>query len=99
MKQRPSPSSAEARNHTRSEDFAEGQDKSFTSGRGGPRSEDTAMANFLGYDLELTKVHNNSELRKILMKTSSKSIIVIEDIDCSIKLGNRKKSCSSGGNR
>ncbi|ESQ54182.1 hypothetical protein EUTSA_v10024925mg [Eutrema salsugineum] len=53
-----------------------------------------AMANHLGYDiydLELTEVQNNSELRKLLMKTSSKSIIVIEDIDCSINLTNRGK--------
>nr|CAN62143.1 hypothetical protein VITISV_023956 [Vitis vinifera] len=67
-----------------------------------PRLEESmiaAMANFLGYDvydLELTEVHTNSELRKLLMKTSSKSIIVIEDIDCSINLGNRKKSNSGG---
>uniref|UniRef100_A0A1J3F152 Putative mitochondrial chaperone BCS1-B n=1 Tax=Noccaea caerulescens TaxID=107243 RepID=A0A1J3F152_NOCCA len=53
-----------------------------------------AMANYLGYDiydLELTEVQNNSELRKLLMKTSSKSLIVIEDIDCSINLTNRGK--------
>ena len=53
-----------------------------------------AMANYLGYDiydLELTEVQNNSELRKLLMKTSSKSIIVIEDIDCSISLTKREK--------
>ncbi|KAJ9689462.1 hypothetical protein PVL29_014913 [Vitis rotundifolia] len=56
----------------------------------GKSSMIAAMANFLGYDvydLELTEVHTNSELRKLLMKTSSKSIIVIEDIDCSINLG------------
>nr|GMD76005.1 AAA-ATPase At5g57480-like [Ipomoea batatas] len=61
----------------------------------GKSSMIAAMANFLGYDiydLELTEVHTNSELRKLLMKTSSKSIIVIEDIDCSINLANRKKS-------
>ena len=65
----------------------------------GKSSMIAAMANFLGYDvydLELTEVHTNSELRKLLMKTSSKSIIVIEDIDCSINLGNRKKSNSGG---
>ncbi|KAJ0029841.1 hypothetical protein Pint_14456 [Pistacia integerrima] len=59
-----------------------------------------AMANYLGYDiydLELTEVHNNSELRKLLMKTSSKSIIVIEDIDCSVNLTNRKSNKSHGG--
>lgn len=61
----------------------------------GKSSMIAAMANHLGYDiydLELTEVHTNSELRKLLMKTSSKSIIVIEDIDCSINLTNRKKS-------
>ncbi|CAK9137974.1 unnamed protein product [Ilex paraguariensis] len=66
----------------------------------GKSSMIAAMANYLGYDiydLELTEVNNNSELRKLLMKTSSKSIIVIEDIDCSINLTNRKKSNNSSG--
>ncbi|OWM78343.1 hypothetical protein CDL15_Pgr016067 [Punica granatum] len=48
-----------------------------------------AMANFLCYnvyDLELTKVADNSELRALLIQTTSRSIIVIEDIDCSIDL-------------
>lgn len=64
----------------------------------GKSSMIAAMANFLGYDiydLELTEVHTNSELRKLLMKTSSKSIIVIEDIDCSINLTSRNKAKSS----
>ncbi|XP_010425638.1 PREDICTED: AAA-ATPase At3g28600 [Camelina sativa] len=55
-----------------------------------------AMANLLNYsiyDLELTAIQNNSELRKLLTATSSKSIIVIEDIDCSLDLtGKRKKN-------
>ncbi|CAN6845101.1 unnamed protein product [Brassica oleracea] len=55
----------------------------------------SAMANFLNYniyDLELTAIKNNSELRKILTATSSKSIVVIEEIDCSVDLtGNRNK--------
>ncbi|XP_020592865.1 AAA-ATPase At4g25835-like [Phalaenopsis equestris] len=58
----------------------------------GKSSMIAAMANFLCYDiydLELTEVHTNSELRKLLMKTTSKSIIVIEDIDCSVSLTNR----------
>ncbi|KAL7097424.1 hypothetical protein ACP275_10G144000 [Erythranthe tilingii] len=66
----------------------------------GKSSMIAAMANFLGYDiydLELTEVNTNSELRKLLMKTSSKSIIVIEDIDCSINLTNRNKSGGGGG--
>lgn len=54
-----------------------------------------AMANLLGYDLydlELTAVKDNTELRKLLIETSSKSIIVIEDIDCSLDLtGQRRK--------
>ncbi|KAL6520633.1 hypothetical protein OROMI_032193 [Orobanche minor] len=61
----------------------------------GKSSMIAAMANYLGYDiydLELTEVNTNSELRKLLMKTSSKSIIVIEDIDCSINLTNRNQN-------
>ncbi|KAH0918047.1 hypothetical protein HID58_025707 [Brassica napus] len=52
-----------------------------------------AMANLLNYciyDLELTSVHNNLDLKKLLTTTFSRSIIVIEDIDCSVNLtGNR----------
>ncbi|KAG6686719.1 hypothetical protein I3842_11G034900 [Carya illinoinensis] len=54
-----------------------------------------AMANLLDYDvydLELTAVKDNTELRKLLIETTSKSIIVIEDIDCSLDLtGQRTK--------
>ncbi|KAM1076006.1 hypothetical protein ACFX19_023984 [Malus domestica] len=54
-----------------------------------------AMSNFMDYDvydLELTTVKDNTELRKLLIDTPSKSIIVIEDIDCSLDLtGQRKK--------
>ncbi|KAL5221250.1 hypothetical protein ABZP36_025963 [Zizania latifolia] len=48
-----------------------------------------AMANYLDYDIydvELTVVNNNNDLRKLLIETTSKSIIVIEDIDCSLDL-------------
>ncbi|GAB4853575.1 hypothetical protein Ancab_017766 [Ancistrocladus abbreviatus] len=65
----------------------------------GKSSMIAAMANYLGYDiydLELTEVNSNSELRKLLMKTTPKSIVVIEDIDCSINLTNRKKKGTSG---
>lgn len=59
-----------------------------------------AMANFLRYDvydLELTQVRSNGDLRKMLLRTTSKSIIVIEDIDCSLDLANSrgKKLASS----
>ncbi|KAL5541655.1 hypothetical protein UlMin_009365 [Ulmus minor] len=54
-----------------------------------------AMANFLDYDvydLELTAVNDNTDLKKLLIETSNRSIIVIEDIDCSLDLtGQRKK--------
>ncbi|CAN6180690.1 unnamed protein product [Urochloa humidicola] len=48
-----------------------------------------AMANYLDYDIydvELTVVNTNTDLRKLLIETTSKSIIVIEDIDCSLDL-------------
>jgi chaperone BCS1 len=55
----------------------------------------SAIANFMNYDvydLELTIVKDNNELKRLLIETSSKSIIVIEDIDCSLELtGQRKK--------
>ncbi|KAK6153358.1 hypothetical protein DH2020_012997 [Rehmannia glutinosa] len=54
-----------------------------------------AMANLLEYDvydLELTSVKDNTELRRLLTETTAKSIIVIEDIDCSLDLtGQRNK--------
>ncbi|KAF8010653.1 hypothetical protein BT93_J1337 [Corymbia citriodora subsp. variegata] len=54
-----------------------------------------AMANFLNYDvydLELTTVKDNSELRNLLIETSEKAIIVIEDIDCSLDLTGQRKT-------
>ncbi|KAK9914064.1 hypothetical protein M0R45_037862 [Rubus argutus] len=52
-----------------------------------------AMANYLQYniyDLELTSISNNTELRKALLSTSNRSILVIEDIDCSLEIQNRE---------
>lgn len=46
-----------------------------------------AIANFMQYDiydLELTNVVNNSQLKTLLMQTKRKAVIVIEDIDCSM---------------
>ncbi|KAL8118062.1 AAA-ATPase At3g50940-like [Apium graveolens] len=51
-----------------------------------------AMANYLKfdiYDLELTDLKRNSELRKLLIATANRSILVVEDIDCSIELQER----------
>ncbi|XBI04251.1 hypothetical protein VPH35_132576 [Triticum aestivum] len=54
-----------------------------------------AMASFLDYDvydLEITAVKNNTELWKFFIETTGKSIIVIEDIDCSVDFtGKRRK--------
>lgn len=52
-----------------------------------------AMANFLKfdvYDLELTDIGCNSDFRKLLLGTANRSIVVIEDIDCTAGLGNRR---------
>jgi DNA polymerase III delta prime subunit len=57
-----------------------------------------AMANFLDYDvydLELTTVKNNTELRKLFIETKGRSIIVIEDIDCSVDLTGKRKDKKS----
>ncbi|XP_021856075.1 AAA-ATPase At3g28580 [Spinacia oleracea] len=52
-----------------------------------------AIANLLEYDiydLELTTVVDNTQLRRLLIETSNKSIIVIEDIDCSLDLTGKR---------
>uniref|UniRef100_A0AB38Z7G6 AAA ATPase family n=1 Tax=Paeonia suffruticosa TaxID=45171 RepID=A0AB38Z7G6_PAESU len=51
-----------------------------------------AVANYLKfdvYDLELSNIHSNSELRRILVSTTNRSIIVIEDIDCNEQMQDR----------
>lgn len=51
-----------------------------------------AIANFLNfdiYDLELTEVRRNSDLRKLLLATANKSVLVVEDIDCTIEFQDR----------
>ncbi|KAG9142633.1 hypothetical protein Leryth_020652 [Lithospermum erythrorhizon] len=51
-----------------------------------------AMANHLNfdiYDLELTGLRRNSELRSLLVATANKSILVVEDIDATIDLNNK----------
>ncbi|XP_077234552.1 AAA-ATPase At3g50940-like [Tasmannia lanceolata] len=53
-----------------------------------------AMANFLNfdvYDLELTELRCNSALKKLLLATANRSILVVEDIDCTIELQDRKE--------
>ncbi|KAJ4958663.1 hypothetical protein NE237_025774 [Protea cynaroides] len=53
-----------------------------------------AMTNLLDYDiydLKLTTVKDNTELRKLLIEISSKSMVVIEDIDCSLDLTGQRR--------
>ncbi|KAI3736539.1 hypothetical protein L2E82_26375 [Cichorium intybus] len=60
----------------------------------GKSSMIAAIADFLDYDiydLELTSVNDNTDLKKLLINTTSKSIIVIEDIDCSLDLTGQRK--------
>ncbi|KAK9108899.1 hypothetical protein Sjap_016959 [Stephania japonica] len=48
-----------------------------------------AMANYLKfdvYDLELSSLQSDAELRRLLVATGNRSILVIEDIDCSADL-------------
>lgn len=51
-----------------------------------------AMANYLKfdiYDLQLGNVVQDSDLRKLLLTTGNRSILVIEDIDCTVELPDR----------
>ncbi|PKI36600.1 hypothetical protein CRG98_043020 [Punica granatum] len=52
-----------------------------------------AMANYLNfsiYDLGLSSIHHDAELRKVLLSTENYSILVVEDIDCSLDLNEGK---------
>ncbi|KAK1439166.1 hypothetical protein QVD17_04981 [Tagetes erecta] len=52
-----------------------------------------AIANYLKFDifdLQLSNVGGDSSLKKLMLRTSNRSILVIEDIDCSIQLPDRK---------
>ncbi|CAK9183502.1 unnamed protein product [Ilex paraguariensis] len=52
-----------------------------------------AMANYLKfhiYDLEMSKLMQYSSPKNLLLSTANRSILVIEDIDCGLDLGNRQ---------
>ncbi|KAL6603238.1 hypothetical protein ACP70R_043599 [Stipagrostis hirtigluma subsp. patula] len=58
-----------------------------------------AIANLLEfdvYDLELTTVPTNSHLRRLLVSTTPKSVVVVEDIDCSLDLSDRSNKNGRG---
>ncbi|CAN6219004.1 unnamed protein product [Urochloa humidicola] len=57
-----------------------------------------AMANYLRfnlYDLDLSEVHSNSTLQRLLNCMPNKSILVIEDIDCCFTTASRKEKNDS----
>ncbi|XP_028113420.1 AAA-ATPase At3g50940-like [Camellia sinensis] len=59
-----------------------------------------AMANYLKfhiYDLELTSLRSDAELRRHLISTANQSILVIEDIDCSSNFQNRQAGGYNNG--
>jgi len=61
-----------------------GHDASLQFGELFPSSLNADMANFLSfdvYDIDLSKVMNDSNLNLVLLQTTSKSIIVVEDLD------------------
>ncbi|KAG2298325.1 hypothetical protein Bca4012_009528 [Brassica carinata] len=52
-----------------------------------------AMANYLKFDvfdLELSSIYDNGELKRVLLSTTNRSILVIEDIDCSAEVRDRE---------
>lgn len=52
-----------------------------------------AMANYLKfdiYDLQLVNIGRDSDFRRLLLSTANRSILVIEDIDCSVDLTERR---------
>ncbi|XP_057725300.1 AAA-ATPase At3g50940-like [Arachis stenosperma] len=60
-----------------------------------------AMANYLNYDiydLDLTAVSNNKDLKNLILGMSNRSILVMEDIDCTIKLPNREEEKEDNNN-
>ncbi|URE30015.1 ATPase family associated with various cellular activities (AAA) [Musa troglodytarum] len=59
-----------------------------------------AIANFLEFDvfhIDLTAVDSNLELHRLLDSTTPGSVIVVEDIDCSLDLGDRMEETEYDG--
>ena len=57
-----------------------------------------AMANYLKfniYDLNLSGRFTNEDLRSVLLSTTSRSILVIEDIDCGAELDYKRRQFDS----
>ncbi|EXC35431.1 putative mitochondrial chaperone bcs1 [Morus notabilis] len=59
-----------------------------------------AMANYLNfdvYDLELTELRANTDLKKLLIAMANRSILVVEDIDCTVDFHDRNKNADKSG--
>ncbi|GMN29354.1 hypothetical protein TIFTF001_002405 [Ficus carica] len=59
-----------------------------------------AMANYLKfdvYDLELTELRENTDLKKLLIAMANRSILVVEDIDCSVDFHDRNLAVNRFG--
>ena len=53
------------------------------------------MANYLQFDihdLELSGIRDNSDLRRVLLSTTNRSILVVEDIDCCVNIEKRESA-------
>lgn len=56
------------------------------------------MANYIKfdvYDLQFSNIRSDSQLRQLLLDTGNRSILVVEDIDCSIDLPERSATPDS----
>ncbi|XP_049385589.1 AAA-ATPase At5g17760-like [Solanum stenotomum] len=54
-----------------------------------------AIANYLKfdiYDLEFSNIKRDADLRRLLLSTKNRSILVIEDIDCSVTIPERSET-------
>ncbi|GMN29360.1 hypothetical protein TIFTF001_002404 [Ficus carica] len=61
-----------------------------------------AMANYLNfdvYDLELTELRANTDLKKLLITMANRSILVVEDIDCTVDFHDRNSAVDQSDQR
>ncbi|CAH8305150.1 unnamed protein product [Eruca vesicaria subsp. sativa] len=59
-----------------------------------------AMANYLKFDvfdLDLSSIYGNADLKRVLLSTTNRSILVIEDIDCNAEVRDREDEIQGSG--
>ena len=67
----------------------------------GKTSLAAAIANYLKfdmYDLELTSVRSNAELRKLVISMGNRSVLVVEDVDCAAEFTRVREVGANSGN-